>query len=80
MKGLCLLTSQLGFQFCECRHFHGNLSVHFVHETRRDNGPETSPFSYPNAHNSLFFKAIATKLDSPLDVCLLSSFLSSDCV
>ena len=28
-------------QICEYGHFHGNLSVHFVHETRREDGPET---------------------------------------
>ena len=68
------------FQICEYGHFHGNISVHFVNEMRRDDGPETFPFSYSNAHNFFIFKAIATKLGSPLDVCLLSSFLSSDCV
>ena len=67
------------FQICEYGHFHGK-SVHFVHKTRRDDEPVTSPFSYSNAHNLFIFKAIARKLDSPLDVCLLSSFLSSDCV
>jgi len=32
-----------------------NLSVHYVYETRRDDRPETSPFSYSNAHNFFLF-------------------------
>jgi len=68
------------FQICEYGHFHGNISVHFVNETRRDDEPETFSFSYSNAHNFFIFKTIATILGSPLDVCLLRSFLSSDCV
>ena len=78
---ISLKIKKLGaFQICEYGHFHGNLSVHFVHETRGDDGPETFPFSYSNAHIFFIFKAIVTQLASPLDVCMLSSFLSSDCV
>ena len=50
------------FQICEYGHFHGNLSVHFVHETRRDAGRETFPFSYSNAHNFLFLKLLPQNL------------------
>ena len=63
------------FQICEYGHFHGNLSVHIVHETCCDDWPETSTFSYSNAHNSFIFNAVVIKLGSPLDV-LSAEFIS----
>ena len=75
---ISLKIKKLGaFQICEYGHFHGNLSVHFVHETRRDNGPEIFPFSYSNAHNFFIFKAIVTKLGS---IIILLSYSSVESI
>ena len=51
--------------------FSKKLSVYFVHETLRNDGPETFQFSYSNAHNFFYiFNAIATKLGMQSFRCL----------
>ena len=88
MKGLCLLTSQLLFFFMislKMKKFKSvNMGI-FMEIYRSIVCMKRLATTDPKHFHFLIqmliiFKAIVTQLASPLDVCMLSSFLSSDCV